>query len=108
MIHFIGIGGIGMSALAEICLERGDTVSGSDVKENERTRALALRGASVSLGHRGENIPANCRKVVYTSAVGPENPEWDAAVKRGLPLVSRGAFLAGLFEEKEACKKSAS
>ena len=102
MIHFIGIGGIGMSALAEICLERGDTVSGSDVKENERTRALALRGASVSLGHRGENIPAGCRKVVYTSAVGPENPEWDAAVKRGLPLVSRGAFLAGLFEEKEA------
>jgi UDP-N-acetylmuramate--alanine ligase len=102
MIHFIGIGGIGMSALAEICLERGDTVSGSDVRENERTRALAQKGVSFFRGHRRENIPQNCQTVVYTSAVGPDNPEWEAAVKRSLDLVSRGAFLADLFIEKEA------
>ncbi|HHH84402.1 MAG TPA: hypothetical protein ENL15_00435, partial [Firmicutes bacterium] len=102
MIHFIGIGGIGMSALAEICLERGDRVSGSDLKENDRTGSLQKKGAQIFTGHCGDQIPEKCQKVVYTSAVGPGNPEWDAAVKRGIPLVSRGAFLADLFKEKEA------
>jgi UDP-N-acetylmuramate--alanine ligase len=101
IIHFIGIGGIGMSALAEICLERGDRVSGSDLKENDRTRALQQRGASIFYGHSRDHIPEKCQKVIFTSAVGPDNPEWDEALKREIPLISRGIFLADLFKEKE-------
>ena len=100
-IHFIGIGGIGMSALGDICLESGYEVSGSDLKANERTEALQSRGAKFYAGHQASNIPAGCSTVVFSNAVKPDNPEIREALKNGVSLLSRGAFLTQLFEIKE-------
>ncbi len=75
-IHFIGIGGIGVSALATYYIEKGHTISGSDVAESEITRALAAKGAHIGIGlHRAENVPWDARMVIYSPAVQRENPE---------------------------------
>jgi UDP-N-acetylmuramate--alanine ligase len=92
-VHFTGIGGIGMSGLAELLLARGFTVTGSDVQASAATARLASLGAAVSIGHRAENV-AGANMVVVTSAVGEGNPEVDEARRRGLPVLRRGELLA--------------
>ena len=73
-IHCIGIGGIGLSAIAEILLSRGYSVSGSDMKESDITSKLAKKGARIFIGHRAENVD-NADLVVYSAAVGKAIPE---------------------------------
>ncbi|MGH9455652.1 MAG: Mur ligase domain-containing protein, partial [Terriglobia bacterium] len=73
-IHFVGIGGIGMSGIAELLLNLGFSVSGSDVKETAVTQRLRSLGANISVGHSAANV-RGAQVVVYSSAVSPENPE---------------------------------
>ena len=86
-IHFIGIGGISMSALANVSLTKGLTVSGSDSKESELVQELRAEGASIQIGQRAENITDDIDAVVYTAAIHPTNPEYAAAVSKKLPLL---------------------
>ena len=95
-IHFIGIGGISMSGLAEILLEEGFTVSGSDMKASALTERLASRGAKISIGQRAENITSP-DVVVYTAAIHPDNPELLAAREKGVPLLTRAELLGELM-----------
>jgi UDP-N-acetylmuramate--alanine ligase len=93
-IHFVGIGGIGMSAIAEILINQGFTVSGSDLQQSENTDYLESKGAKVFFGHDESNIDT-AEVVVYSSAVKPdENPETREAVKRNIPLIRRAEMLA--------------
>ena len=78
-VHFVGIGGIGMSGIAELLLNLGYRVSGSDLKESEITRRLASLGGIVSAGHRAENVAPDVDVVVTSSAVKKNNPEVIAA-----------------------------
>ena len=102
-IHFIGIGGISMSGLAEILLREGFEVTGSDAQETALTRHLAAAGAAVFYGQRAENITDKTEVVVYTAAVHPDNPEYAEAVRRGLPMMSRADLLGQMMKNyKEA------
>lgn len=95
-VHCIGIGGIGVSALAELLFLKGFSVSGSDLKDNAQTRHLAQVGVPVDKQHDAANIAdADC--VIYSSAVSKDNPEYIAASAKGLPLLSRGQALAELI-----------
>ena len=94
-IHCIGIGGIGLSAIAEIFLSRGCVVSGSDMKESEITDKLIKQGAVIYLGHRAKNI-GDAELVVYSSAVSQDNPEIVAAMENGIPTASRAEALGAL------------
>jgi len=98
-VHFIGIGGIGMSALARILLQRGATVAGSSDARTPLTDALAREGARVCIGHDAAHL-RNAGLVVASSAIDPRNPELRAARERGVPVVRRGALLARLMAEK--------
>lgn len=99
-IHCIGIGGIGLSAIAEILLSRGYCVTGSDMKESDITDRLAKKGARIFLGHRAENVET-ADLVVYSSAVGKENPEIIRAAERGIPAVTRAEILGTLMDGYE-------
>ena len=96
-VHFIGIGGISMSGLAEILLERGFTVSGSDAHESELTKMLERNGAQVFYGQKAENIIEGIDVVVYTAAIHPDNPEYMAAEAKGIPMLSRAEFLGQIM-----------
>lgn len=96
-VHFIGIGGISMSGLAEILLERGFTVSGSDARRSELTDRLEGHGARVFYGQKAENIIEGIDVVVYTAAIHPDNPEYAAAEEKGLPILSRAEFLGQIM-----------
>jgi UDP-N-acetylmuramate--alanine ligase len=85
-IHFIGIGGIGMSALAQYFLARGARVSGSDVARSEITDMLRKRGISIRIGHKKINIPKSADAVIYSFAVKKDNPELREAMRRGIPV----------------------
>lgn len=98
--HFIGIGGSGMSGLAEILLTSGFKVSGSDVKASDVSRRLEQLGAQVSIGHAASNIPQSASLVVYSSAITGTNPEIREAKKRKLPIVRRAEVLAELMRLK--------
>jgi UDP-N-acetylmuramate--alanine ligase len=75
-IHFIGIGGIGVSALAQYYISKGHNISGSDLTESETTLALKKIGAKIRIGpHRAENIPLKADLIIHSPAVGRENPE---------------------------------
>ena len=78
-IYFCGIGGISMSGLAEILLDRGFQVSGSDMKESPLTDMLLEKGAVVHIGQRASNVTADIDCIVYTSAIHPDNPEYKKA-----------------------------
>ncbi|MBE6634406.1 MAG: UDP-N-acetylmuramate--L-alanine ligase [Ruminococcaceae bacterium] len=91
-ILFIGIGGVSMSALAEITMEDGILVSGSDRVDNKRLWRLREKGAQIYLNHSAEHIE-NVDAVVYTVAIGEDNPEYREAERRGLPLISRSDYL---------------
>ena len=95
-VHFIGIGGIGMSGIAEIMLRIGYSVSGSDAKASANTERLAGLGATIFIGHDPAHIDG-ASAVVFSTAVKPGNPEYDAALSRRLPLVRRAEMLAELM-----------
>lgn len=97
-LHFTGIGGIGMSGLAELCLEWGARVTGSDAKLGVVTARLQGLGIDVKEGHAAENVQAGTTALVVTSAVKADNPEVLEARRRGLPVVLRGELLAELMK----------
>jgi UDP-N-acetylmuramate--alanine ligase len=99
-LHFVGIGGSGMSGIAEVLLNLGYRVSGSDVATNPATERLARLGAAVTIGHAAENI-AGADAVVVSTAVGPENPEVIAARTRRIPVVPRALMLAELMRLRQ-------
>jgi UDP-N-acetylmuramate--alanine ligase len=98
-VHFIGIGGIGMSSLAEVLMDMGYPVTGSDQKFSPTTERLATRGAAVYEGHGAANL-AGAKMVVYSSAVRPDNPEIVEARRRKLPVIPRGELLAEFMRQK--------
>jgi UDP-N-acetylmuramate--alanine ligase len=100
-VHFVGIGGIGMSGIAEVLLNLGYRVSGSDLKASEITRRLEGLGARVSMGHRAENLE-HPNAVVISSAVKADNPEVVAARLRKIPVIPRAEMLAELMRLKYA------
>ena len=97
-IHFIGIGGISMSGLAEILLKEHFFVSGSDSRESEQTTKLTSLGAVISYGQRASNIPKDTDVVVYTAAIHPDNPELKSALDRNLPTLTRAELLGQIME----------
>ncbi len=98
-VHFVGIGGIGMSGIAEVLLNLGYRVTGSDLKETELTRRLGTMGASIAAGHRAENL-VEADVVVISSAVKKDNPEVLAARARKIPVIPRAEMLAELMRLK--------
>ncbi len=99
MIHFVGIGGIGMSGIAEVLLNHGYRVQGSDLKDSAITKRLAQLGATIFIGQKPENLE-NAEVVVISSAIKPGNAELDEARRRGLPVVRRAEMLAELMRLK--------
>ena len=97
-MHFIGIGGISMSGLAEILLMEGFPISGSDAKESDLTRLLQARGAKITYGQCAENITDDIECVVYTAAVHEDNPEWAAAKRKGIPMLTRAELLGQIMD----------
>ncbi len=95
-VHFIGIGGIGMSGIAEIMLRIGYSVQGSDAKASANVERLRALGARISIGHDAANVEG-ASAVVYSTAVKPDNPEMVAGRERRLPLVRRAEMLAELM-----------
>jgi UDP-N-acetylmuramate--alanine ligase len=95
-VHIIGIGGIGMSAIAEILLARGYSVQGSDQKESANVRRLRAKGVRVFIGHDAINL-VGARQVVISTAVKQGNPELEAARAKGLPIIRRAEMLAELM-----------
>ena len=98
-LHFIGIGGIGMSGIAEILLEDGYEVSGSDLQEGPILDMLRNLGARISIGHRSSNVQ-NAQAVVYSTAVSPDNPELASARGASIPIVHRSDLLFELMRRK--------
>ncbi|QPZ91758.1 UDP-N-acetylmuramate--L-alanine ligase [Thioclava electrotropha] len=98
-IHFVGIGGIGMSGIAEVLMTQGFTVQGSDAKSSKITDRLATLGATIFEGQRAENI-GEAGVVVISTAIKPGNPELEEARRRGLPVVRRAEMLAELMRLK--------
>jgi UDP-N-acetylmuramate--alanine ligase len=99
-VHFVGIGGIGMSGLAELLLGLGFPVSGSDLKDSAVTRRLASLGARIAIGHAAANV-GSARVLVATTAARADNPELALARERGLPVIPRGELLAELCRGRE-------
>ena len=97
-VHFIGIGGISMSGLAAILIKEGFPVTGSDSRRSALTEWLEELGATVFYGQRAENISEETEVVVYTAAVHPDNPEYQEALRRRLPMLSRAQLLGELME----------
>ncbi|WP_204113673.1 UDP-N-acetylmuramate--L-alanine ligase [Shimia biformata] len=98
-IHFVGIGGIGMSGIAEVLLNHGYTVQGSDLKKSKITDRLERLGAKLFIGQKAENLEG-AEVIVISSAIKPGNPELDEARKQGLPVVRRAEMLAELMRLK--------
>ena len=98
-IHFVGIGGIGMSGIAEILLNQGFEVSGSDLNLTEITKRLADLGAEIYEGHSPDNVK-DADVLVYSSAVIPDNPEVRAAAERNIPIIKRAEMLAETMRMK--------
>ena len=96
-VHLVGIGGAGMSALARIMLERGESVSGSDVKESHITENLRHKNAAIYIGHKKSNV-LNAKLLVVSSAIRKNNPELIEAKKRKIPVISRAVMLASLMK----------
>jgi UDP-N-acetylmuramate--alanine ligase len=96
-VHFIGIGGISMSGLAEILLKEHFVVSGSDAKESDLTRHLGALGAVISYPQAAANISPELDLVVYTAAIHPDNPEYAAALSLGIPMLTRAQLLGQIM-----------
>src|SRR5205085_7670580 len=98
-IHFVGIGGIGMSGIAEVLINSGFNVSGSDLKSSEVTKRLGSLGVEFEEGHRAENV-GDADVVVRSTAVREDNPEIVEARKRSIPVIPRAEMLAELMRLK--------
>lgn len=98
-IHFVGIGGIGMSGIAEIMLNRGFEISGSDMNESGNTERLRELGIGISIGHSAENL-SDCDVLVYSSAVNRDNPEVKEAIEKNIPVIKRSEMLAETMRMK--------
>lgn len=96
-IYFIGIGGISMSGLAEILIQEGFDVSGSDAKESPLTSRLTAKGALIRYGQAREHITDAIDVAVYTAAIHPDNPEYQAALEKQIPLLSRAELLGQMM-----------
>ncbi|WP_457568552.1 UDP-N-acetylmuramate--L-alanine ligase [Desulfurobacterium sp.] len=99
-VHFIGVGGIGISGLAYLFKKEGYTVTGSDIRESDTTRFLRKEGIEVYIGHRKENVEG-AEVVIHTSAAKRSNPEIVAALERGIPVVPRCDALSELMRFRE-------
>ena len=97
-LHFIGIGGIGVSAVARIAIGRGFAVTGSDIRQSQLTEAMAALGARVHIGHEASNIDG-ADVVVVSTAIPDHNPELVAAKERGVALLHRSELLAAFLAE---------
>ncbi len=97
-VHFIGIGGISMSGLAEILIDAGFPVSGSDARKSPLTQHLAARGARISYPQMASNITASIDLVVYTAAIASDNPEFVAATEKNIPLMTRASLLGQIMK----------
>ncbi|MCI8708138.1 MAG: UDP-N-acetylmuramate--L-alanine ligase [Dorea sp.] len=100
-VHFIGIGGISMSGLAEVLLEEGFTVSGSDNKPSPLTEKLEAAGVSVFYGQKASNITEGIDAVIFTAAIHEDNEEYQEAARRGIPMLTRAQFLGQLMTNYE-------
>src|SRR5215467_12948310 len=98
-IHFVGIGGIGMSGIAEVLLNLGYAVQGSDAAENANVKRLREKGATVSVGHSANNL-GEAEVVVVSTAIKRDNPELVAARAKRVPVVRRAEMLAELMRLK--------
>ncbi|WP_232517812.1 Mur ligase domain-containing protein, partial [Campylobacter coli] len=98
-IHFIGIGGIGISALARFLKEKGFKISGSDLKESKITKELEKEGVKVSIPHHKDNI-LNKDLVIYSAAIKEENSEFKYAKELGIECLSRKEALPLILEDK--------
>jgi len=98
-VHFVGIGGIGMSGIAEVMVNLGHTVQGSDQVDSANVKRLRDKGVKIAIGHAAENL-AGARVVVISSAIKPDNPELVAARAQRLPVVRRAEMLAELMRLK--------
>lgn len=96
-VHFMGIGGISMSGLAMILLDRGFTISGSDAKESDLTIQLASKGVHIAYPQSADNINDSIDLVVYTAAIHPDNPEYAQAVKMNIPMIARAELLGQIM-----------
>src|SRR5690349_8371577 len=96
-LHFVGIGGIGMSAIARVLLARGESISGSDVNDSPLVEELRKLGAVVNIGHQAANVNG-ARAVIVSSAIDPQNAEYRHAEERGIPIVRRGEMLRRIME----------
>lgn len=99
-VHFIGIGGIGMSGLAEYLIEKGYKVSGSDMAKTFITQRMNRKGARIHYGHKAENLDVKTDLVIYTSAVKSDNPEYIKAKKLGIRIIKRAVLLGDLVNNK--------
>jgi UDP-N-acetylmuramate--alanine ligase len=99
-VHFVGIGGAGMSGIAEVLVTQGYRVSGSDLAESPATRRLSKLGATIAIGHAAAHV-ANADAVVVSAAVAADNPEVVAARERSIPVVPRALMLAELMRLKQ-------
>ncbi len=97
-VHFIGIGGISMSGLAQVLLSRGFTVSGSDNLKSALTEELTAAGAKIFIGQRASNISEDIDLVVYTAAIREDNPEYARCVELSLPMMSRASLLGQMMK----------
>ena len=99
-VHFVGIGGIGMSGIAELLLNQGFKISGSDVSNSEIIDKLRLNGAKINIGHKPENL-LESEAVVYSSAIPEDNVELIFARERGIPTIKRAEMLGELIALKK-------
>ena len=95
-VHFVGIGGIGMSGIAEVMLNLGYVVTGSDIKESANVERLREKGATVHIGHAAENVDG-AGAVIISSAIKGDNVEVQAARTKGIPVVRRADMLAEII-----------
>ena len=93
----MGIGGISMSGLAEVLLERGFSITGSDMKSSPITEKLENHGASIVYDQKAENITDDIDLVVYTAAIHPDNPEFQAVIRKGIPHMDRAELLGQIM-----------
>ena len=98
-VYFVGIGGIGMSGIAELLLNLGFQISGSDMNENDNVVRLKSLGVHVKIGHDPANL-SDADVLVYSSAVPPENPEIIKARLKGIPVIRRAEMLGELISVK--------
>ena len=99
-LHFIGIGGIGMSGMAELLFNHGFIISGSDINESERIKHLKKCGLKIFNKHDKDNIK-KCDLIVYSSAIKKDNPEIKEGYKRNIPIIKRAELLGELINVKK-------